>query len=399
MSQRDVPLNRILQNLLKELLQTEEVLQDEIGFRMRTGQSQQSITSSNNGVESMDWRCDECGTLNLKYDNICSRCGTKNKEGKQNTLISHMAEGVAGSNKNKVNENKKKTNEFGLIPQQPIYVRGIEEQERYLKTLYTNEGEKVRWKRIGMANVSEIHGMIDIYETKRQSGEYYKTIYINMYGSETSSRAPIGFSFSKPYQSEELTHRHNPARTKGCETDRLTDVDNLANASILAVCEHLRKTPAKKILAYSNLTRCDAALFTCFLVRALCIGSATNNRAATDFDNLYVKRISAGIKEKFLPNADYFEEMFANRMEFYDRIFMGQSGIDNKIAAITEEFGYILNMDKAKDKYVAYSEESPLVLLGIDEMYEREAEIKEYVSRIPEYLSPFYERAIESLRE
>ena len=91
--------------------------------------------------------------------------------------------------------------EFGLVPEKPIFTLAIEivdGQRAYLSKLRTLNGEKITWKRFGSTSVDGINGMIDIYETFLPSGQPYKTLYINMYGAEKSTKAPVGFTFVSP---------------------------------------------------------------------------------------------------------------------------------------------------------------------------------------------------------
>jgi len=86
--------------------------------------------------------------------------------------------------------------DFGLVPEKPIYTLALESvdgEREYLNRLYTEDGVKVKWERQGSTSVEGVGGMIDIYNTYLPSGEFYKTIYINMYGAKKSETAPIGF--------------------------------------------------------------------------------------------------------------------------------------------------------------------------------------------------------------
>ena len=85
--------------------------------------------------------------------------------------------------------------DFGLVPQKPVYTVGIDEQEKYLKSLRTINGEAIKWNRRGSMNVDGVNGMVDVYDTYLPSGEEYKTVYINMYGASNSTFAPKGFSY------------------------------------------------------------------------------------------------------------------------------------------------------------------------------------------------------------
>ena len=88
--------------------------------------------------------------------------------------------------------------DFGLVPQNPIFTlasSSADGQKEYLNRLYTVSGEKIKYIRCGSMNVTGVNGAVDIYETYLPSGEYYKTIYINMRSEKCSLRAPDGFSF------------------------------------------------------------------------------------------------------------------------------------------------------------------------------------------------------------
>jgi hypothetical protein len=82
------------------------------------------------------------------------------------------------------------------VPQKPVYTVGIDEQEKYLKSLRTINGEPIKWNRRGSMSVDGVNGMVDVYDTYLPSGVEYKTIYVNMYGAYNSGFAPKGFSIS-----------------------------------------------------------------------------------------------------------------------------------------------------------------------------------------------------------
>ena len=95
--------------------------------------------------------------------------------------------------------NNESDEDFGLVPEKPIFtlaLRSVYGEEEYLNKLRTISGEIIRYTRRGSTSVNGINGMIDIYDTYLPSGEFYKTIYINMYGAKSSTSAPNGFVFA-----------------------------------------------------------------------------------------------------------------------------------------------------------------------------------------------------------
>lgn len=110
--------------------------------------------------------------------------------------------------------------DFGLVPEKPIFtlaLMSVDGEKEYLNRLYTANGEKIKYNRLGSTSVDGINGMIDIYETFLPSGQPYKTIYINMYGAKKSTKAPAGFVLNNPIEQVKPTpKKKKPAKTKYC---------------------------------------------------------------------------------------------------------------------------------------------------------------------------------------
>ena len=104
---------------------------------------------------------------------------------------------VEEARKNKNNQPDFEADEdFGLVPNKPVYTlfkKLIDGEEEYLDSLYTLDGHKLSWERTGSTSFENMGGSVDCYDTFLPSGDFYKTIYINMYGSRESSKTPKGF--------------------------------------------------------------------------------------------------------------------------------------------------------------------------------------------------------------
>ncbi len=156
--------------------------------------------------------CNKCGKTLPDDSTFCQFCGSKietipapsediSSVSKEETLSKILAAGVIeGQKAMEANRENQPHNEldadFGLVPQKPIYTVGIDEQEKYLKSLRTINGEPIKWNRRGSMNVDGVNGIVDVYDTYLPSGEEYKTIYMNMYGASNSTFAPKGFSYT-----------------------------------------------------------------------------------------------------------------------------------------------------------------------------------------------------------
>jgi len=125
--------------------------------------------------------------------------------------------------------------DFGLVPEKPIFTlatMSVDGEKEYLNKLYTTDGNKITYTRRGSTSASGINGMIDIYDTHLPSGQFYKTIYIDMYGAKMSQSAPKGFSFSVNTKAPESVPVHH--------VDAKEDCANISNAKILCPkCNHV----------------------------------------------------------------------------------------------------------------------------------------------------------------
>lgn len=111
-------------------------------------------------------------------------------------LASGIIEGQKAMEANKESQPHNELDaDFGLVPHKPVYTVGIDEQEKYLKSLRAINGDPIKWNRRGSMSVDGVNGMVDVYDTYLPSGDEYKTIYINMYGASNSTFAPKGFSY------------------------------------------------------------------------------------------------------------------------------------------------------------------------------------------------------------
>lgn len=111
--------------------------------------------------------------------------------------------------------------DYGLTPEKPVYVKGIEGSEEYLRNLRTALGEIVSWERQGSLAVENINGMVDIYEIILPSGKPYKTIYLNMYGTQNSVKIPKGFGRKSTVRDTANKQMHDSAPTTASASTKI----------------------------------------------------------------------------------------------------------------------------------------------------------------------------------
>ena len=85
--------------------------------------------------------------------------------------------------------------DYGLVAEKPIFVKGFGMDQEYLNHLYTPDGKKLSYSRTGSRHVAGIAGPVDQYIMYLPNKSEYKRIFISVYGSTTSTKAPRGIIY------------------------------------------------------------------------------------------------------------------------------------------------------------------------------------------------------------
>ncbi len=152
--------------------------------------------------------CRKCNHTLPDDSEFCQYCGNRlvmsqeRSTGASDDILMYVIEEQAKETVRFMEENLRKQpdnesdEDFGLVPEKPIYtlaLKLVDGEIEYLKKLYTDNGEIIKWKRRGSVSVDGVNGIVDIYDTYLPSGALYKTLFINMYGAKESTKAPRGF--------------------------------------------------------------------------------------------------------------------------------------------------------------------------------------------------------------
>lgn len=105
---------------------------------------------------------------------------------------------IMGIDTSKNNVDGPSSPNYGLCPENPVFVNGPLGTDRYLMYLRTTKGEELQWDRLGSTSSSNVSGAVDIYSGRLSSGETYITIYICWYGDSISNVAPDGLVSIRP---------------------------------------------------------------------------------------------------------------------------------------------------------------------------------------------------------
>lgn len=170
---------------------------------------------------------------------------------------------------------------------------------------------------------------------------------------------------------------------------------NLATVTVIPVESMSSKEEYPHLLS-SEATKLDTVLFSCFMLRAICISSSRNRNKSIEFSNEYVSSVINLAKELF---EDCFDsEIVSSRFAFYDSIIARNCSFLDSINAIIEEFEYIIKTDIIQKKFAPFSKTSPLPILGIDEDMLCKIEVVSYYKSLLEYVKNRMDEAISAIQ-
>lgn len=175
----------------------------------------------------------------------------------------------------------------------------------------------------------------------------------------------------------------------------IKSASNLATVTVIPVESMSSKKEYPHLLS-SDATKLDTVLFSCFMLRAVCISSSSNRNKAIEFSNEYVSSVINWAKELF---EDCFDlEIVNSRFAFYDSIIARNCSFLDSINAIIEEFEYIIKTDIIQNKFAPFSETSPMPILGINEDMLCKIEVVSYYKSLLEYVKNRMDEAISAIQ-
>ena len=146
--------------------------------------------------------------------------------------------------------------------------------------------------------------------------------------------------------------------------------DNLARKTC-SIGMYLVWEQKNSFLNSSELTRTDAVIFAAFLNHLLIASEAKNKNVGDQVIHRYLDFVSqilednGGCFDEDIPSST-ISEMLDNRLDFYSTTLRSKPILETAIAALVEEFEYIIKTDIIEGKYKPCSKSSPLPILGFE---------------------------------
>ena len=170
---------------------------------------------------------------------------------------------------------------------------------------------------------------------------------------------------------------------------------SLANSTVQTVLS-LDHIEAYKYLTLSDVTRLDTVLFSCFVLRALCIMSTDKVQAAEVFSKKYVSKILQLSSDKI--SSEFTPQDAENRFQYYDSVFARSKGVENKISALIEAFEFVILTDVSRNEFTYVFESSSTPLLGFDKLMQCSLETKLYFKYLLSVVNDQFDKTIELIQ-
>lgn len=154
-----------------------------------------------------------------------------------------------------------------------------------------------------------------------------------------------------------------------------------------------------KYLSNSKLTMADAAVFSCFIARLLCLPSA--GREAIDvFDSAFLPASARMIGNRITSPA-LAQKLFDDRTAAYDRtVLSSQPGTPDSIAQnLHSVFRRIIQLDIAGGAYAPFTIASPVPLTGFFDAAECDSEITAFISAVLRVTKKHVDKSVTALKQ
>lgn len=186
-------------------------------------------------------------------------------------------------------------------------------------------------------------------------------------------------------------------RKKQDMTDIFRATDNLARKTC-SIGMYLIWEKENSLLNGSELTRTDSVIFSAFLNYLLIVSEAKNKNIGDQVSQRYLSFVfqileeNGGCYDDDIPSS-VIREMVDNRLAFYLMILHSKPNVTAAIAALVEEFEYIIKTDIIEGAYKPFSKSSPLPILG----FERDISCQIDAKSFPSFATKMLEKPLSEL--
>ena len=141
----------------------------------------------------------------------------------------------------------------------------------------------------------------------------------------------------------------------------------------------LEKSGQCKFLVANPVAKMDAIIATAYINALRFMNGVSDIDIKHQYSSIYLNKNIQVIRHEYPESSSFIDEMFSSRIKLYNAVTeKHDSDLQSISNAVFEELQYVLSFDKEERKYKPYTQDSPLVLLGISDLMTCQGEIAAY---------------------
>lgn len=141
----------------------------------------------------------------------------------------------------------------------------------------------------------------------------------------------------------------------------------------------LEKSGQCKFLVANPVAKIDAIIATAYINALRFMNGVSDIDIKHQYSSIYLNKNIQVIRHEYPESSSFIDEMFSSRIKLYNAVTeKHDSDLQSISNAVFEELQYVLSFDKEERTYKPYTQDSPLVLLGISDLMTCQGEIAAY---------------------
>lgn len=206
--------------------------------------------------------------------------------------------------------------------------------------------------------------------------------------NSTKIKKPANNSNANPFRNTEkefLDGYNEMAKILGFNPQNMNALQHLTTDTFI----HVMRYQDDELFGYNEPCIIDTTIFTTYCIGSTIYKIAKNKKTAEDALIKYQENILKSMLIWCDSEKSLLEEIWYNRLSYYNEI--------GKLENIIDEFLDILMHDKRENKNNIYTKNSPIVLIGFDEMFFYKEVIYNYCISTTEMFAQSIKEVVETL--
>lgn len=163
-----------------------------------------------------------------------------------------------------------------------------------------------------------------------------------------------------------------------CDSDDATPFDSLV-CDAFTYFWMIEKSGLSEFLVVNLIAKIDAIIATTYMNAMVFINGVKSTEIKQEYTSIYFNKTVQVICKEYPAFSSFVSEMFSSRIKLYNSVTEKYaSNLQSIIDCVFEELQHILAFDKVEQTYKPYTQDSPLIILGFNDLMACQEEIRAY---------------------